>query len=111
LTVEKHRHIAEVVVHAQGHHDFRAREVAGDLVRRHRLGGGKTSTCTFPGRKIAAFAVVAAKRLDPEPAPFPPSKEPVITRISRVTPRTLSVAEAARALDDTDMDFLLFLGG
>jgi putative sigma-54 modulation protein len=31
LSVEKHRHSAEVVVHAQGHHDFRAREVAGDL--------------------------------------------------------------------------------
>jgi hypothetical protein len=34
----------------------------------------------------------------------------VITRISRVTPRTLSVAEAARALGDTDMDFCCSLG-
>ena len=47
----------------------------------------------------------------PEPVVLPAApKEPVITRISRVTPRTLSVAEAARALGDSDMDFLLFLG-
>ena len=37
-------------------------------------------------------------------------KEPTISRISRVTPRTLSIAQAARALDESELDFLLFLG-
>ena len=51
------------------------------------------------------------EKLRPEPAPLASTpKDPVITRISRVTPRTLSVSEAAHALGDSDMDFLLFLG-
>ncbi|HNC74828.1 MAG TPA: sigma 54 modulation/S30EA ribosomal C-terminal domain-containing protein, partial [Elusimicrobiota bacterium] len=35
-------------------------------------------------------------------------REPVLTRISRVTPKYLSVAAAAQELGDSEFDFLLF---
>ncbi len=110
LGVEKHRHIAEVVVHAQGHHDFRAREVAGDLYAAIDLAVEKLQLhlSREKDRRVRGRRGDKA-RLEPAPLTSTP-KEPVVTRISRVTPRTLSVSEAARALDDTDMDFLLFLG-
>jgi putative sigma-54 modulation protein len=110
LGVEKHRHIAEVVVHAQGHHDFRAREVAGDLYAAIDLAVEKLQL-HFSREKDRRVRGRRGEKARPKMDPLPPaSKEPVITRISRVTPRVLSVAEASRALDDTDMDFLLFLG-
>lgn len=97
-----------MVVHAQGHHHFRAREVAGDLYAAIDLAVEKLQLHLL-GRKTGGCAVDGAIRLARAPLTSTP-KEPVVTRISRVTPRTLSVSEAARALDDTDMDFLLFLG-
>ncbi len=109
LTVEKHRHIAEAVVHAQGHHDFRAREVAGDLYAAIDLAAEKLQL-HFSREKDRRVRGRRGEKARPGVDPLPAaSKEPVVTRISRVTPRVLSVAEAARALGDTDMDFLLFL--
>lgn len=111
LSVEKHRHSAEVVVHAQGHHDFRAREVAGDLYAAIDLAAEKLQNHLarekdrrVRGRRVGKTADRAAAAAPVEP------KEPTISRISRVTPRTLSIAQAARALDETELGFLLFLG-
>jgi putative sigma-54 modulation protein len=108
LSVEKHRHCAEVVVHAQGHHDFRAREVAGDLYAAIDLAAEKLQNhlAREKDRRVRGRrgGKMAGRAAPPPPAP----KEPVITRISRVTPRPLTVAQAARALDDSDSTFLLF---
>lgn len=110
LTVEKHRHIAEVVVHAQGHHDFRAREVAGDLYAAIDLAAEKLQNHLAREKDRRVRGRRGGKTTDRTAAGPVEPKEPTISRISRVTPRTLSIAQAARALDESELDFLLFLG-
>lgn len=116
LSVEKHRHMAEVVVHANGHHDFRAKEVAGDLyaavdlvaekLHKHmarqkdkRVRGrrrGKPEFAEVPVPVIAA----------PEDGAAP---EPRITRVSRFTPESMTAAEAAEEMERHGYDFLVFM--
>lgn len=110
LAVEKHRHSAEVVVHAQGHHDFRAREVAGDLYAAIDLAAEKLQNHLAREKDRRVRGRRGGKTADRATAAAIEPKEPVISRISRVTPRTLSIAQAARALDESELDFLLFLG-
>lgn len=110
LGVEKHRHIAETVVHAQGHHDFRAKEVAGDLYAAIDLVAEKLQLHLAREKDRRVRGRRGGKGEARVSASAPQPKEPVISRISRVTPRSLSIAQAARALDETELDFLLFLG-
>lgn len=110
LSVEKHRHAAEVVVHAQGHHDFRAREVAGDLYAAIDLAAEKLQNHLAREKDRRVRGRRGGKGTDRAAAAAVEPKEPAISRISRVTPRTLSIAQAARALDESELDFLLFLG-
>ncbi|MBK6880004.1 MAG: ribosome-associated translation inhibitor RaiA [Elusimicrobia bacterium] len=110
LSVEKHRHSAEVVVHAQGHHDFRAREVAGDLYAAIDLAAEKLQNHLAREKDRRVRGRRGGKVKDRAAAVAMEPKEPTISRISRVTPRTLSIAQAARALDESELDFLLFLG-
>ena len=112
LAVEKHRHSAEVVVHAQGHHDFRAREVAGDLYAAIDLAAEKLQKYLSREKDRRVRGRRGAKPgeergADRFAAPAAP-REPVLTRISRVTPKYLSVAAAAQELGDSEFDFLLF---
>ncbi len=109
LAVEKHRHIAEFVVHAQGHHDFRAREVAGDLYAAIDLGTEKLHKhlAREKDRRVRGRRGGGRPAAGFSPAPAAP-REPVLSRISRVTPKYFSVAQAARELDDSDTEFLLF---
>ena len=109
LGVEKHRHIAEVVVHAQGHHDFRAREVAGDLYAAIDLAAEKLQNHLSREKDKRVRGRRGEKPTGRAPAISSTPKSPVVTRISRVTPRTLTLAQAAQALADSDFDFLLFL--
>lgn len=110
LSVEKHRHIAEVVVHAQGHHDFRAREVAGDLYAAIDLAAEKLQKhlSREKDRRVRGRRGGRAAADLAAPPASADRREPVLTRISRVTPKYLSVAAAARELDDSEFDFLLF---
>jgi putative sigma-54 modulation protein len=110
LSVEKHRHSAEVVVHAQGHHDFRAREVAGDLYAAIDLAAEKLQNHLAREKDRRVRGRRGGKVTDRAAAAAVEPKEPTISRISRVTPRTLSIAQAARALGESELDFLLFLG-
>jgi len=110
LSVEKHRHIAEVVVHAQGHHDFRAVEVAGDLYAAIDLATEKLQLHFSREKDKRVRGRRGEKPNEKNISVLQSVRPPVISRISRVTPRILSVTEAARALADSDADFYLFLG-
>lgn len=111
LSVEKHRHIAEAVVHAQGHHDFRAREVAGDLYAAIDLAAEKLQKhfSREKDRRVRGRRGESKGGGSLPSLPVTPPREPVLTRISRVTPKFLSAGEAARELDASEFDFLLFL--
>jgi putative sigma-54 modulation protein len=116
LTVEKHRHIAEVVAHAEGHHDFRAKETAGDLyaavdllVEKFHKHMAREKDRRVRGRRSAK---ATKGKVPVESAPdIPVVSAPVISRVSRLTPKSMTLAQAARELADSDMDFLMFLDG
>jgi putative sigma-54 modulation protein len=117
LTVEKERHGAEVVVHALGHHDFRAKETAGDLYaaldlvaenlhkhmsrQKDKRVRGRRQRHPLPPE---TFYPVAALSVDE--GHLPP--DPAITRVRRFTPHPMTVAEAAQTLKHNGYDFLLF---
>jgi putative sigma-54 modulation protein len=114
LSVEKLRHTAEVVVHADGRHEFRAQAVSADLyaaidgvVEKLHIHMARHKDRRVRGRrgeKVSPAPVVSAPAGRREPVPG----EPALSRISRVTPRSLSVAQAARELSAQDFEFLLF---
>lgn len=114
LSVEKHRHAAELVVHAQGHHDFRVKEVAGDLYAAIDLAAetlhkhfAREKDRRVRGRRETKAKIAAPLTADASLSAVE-TRDPVIARISRLTPKSLTVAQAARELDQSEYDFLLF---
>jgi putative sigma-54 modulation protein len=115
LSVEKHRHIAEIVVHANNHHDFRAKGESADLYAAVDLVAEKLhkhmarqKDKRVRGRRRAPAPLPA----EPLPLVEPETGEtlgPPVTRVSRFTPRVLTVAEAAQEMELAGYSFLLFI--
>lgn len=116
LSIEKHRHIAEVVAHANGHHDFRAVCVSGDLYAAVDLVAEKLHKHMARQKDKRVRGRRSAKSLRmKEPSPPLPDPAaaaeggPLVTRVSRFVPQRLSLADAAGELERQGFGFLLFL--
>lgn len=119
LSVEKHRHQAEIIVHANDHHDFRANAASTDLyaavdlvaekLHKHM---GREKDRRVRGRRGQKRAVF----LEP-PGGFPPlfdgnghdTLAPPITAAHRFAPRPMSVEEAVHEMERKNYTFLIFL--
>jgi putative sigma-54 modulation protein len=120
LKVEKHRHIAEIVVHADGHHDFRAKEEAADLyaavdlvaeklhkhmarqkdkrVRRRRHA---KSVSVSLAESPEAFPAAVSDGDDAEPSqPLPAAR--------RLVPKSMTLSQAMSALGRSKENVLVF---
>ncbi len=117
LTVEKHRHIAEIVAHANGHHDFRAVGESADLYaavdlvaeKLHKHMARQKDKRVRGRRRAGRLPVVI-----PEPA-LPTDgmngeggQMPSVTRVRRFSPKEMSLSEAAQSLESNDLDFVVF---
>ena len=115
LAVEKHRHIAEVVVHANGHHDFRAKEEASDLyaamdevaemLHKHMA---RQKDKRVKSRRRAApnetpWVIPVPKATDGNEA------EPVVSKVRQLKLRSMTISEAAREMESKDLSFKVFL--
>lgn len=119
LDVQKKRHMAEVVVHASGHADFRAKEESGDLYAAVDLVVEKLHKhmARLKDKRVRGRRAATSLRLVPAPDDLPllngePSEEealPRVTRVSRFTPHSMTVAEAVEELESKKMGFTVFM--
>jgi putative sigma-54 modulation protein len=119
LELEKRRHIAEIVVHASGHHDFRAKGESVDLYAAVDLVAEKLhkhmarqKDKRVRGRRGSRRAVIEM------PAVFPALPDalangdetlaPPITQVRRLAPRSLTATEAIEEMERKNFQFLVF---
>jgi len=119
LNVEKHRHMAEIVTHANGHHDFRAKGVSIDLyaaidlvVEKLHKHMARQKDKRVRGRRRAKKPPL------PEVLPILPvdgmenvdeTLAPPVTRVKRFTPRSMTVGEAVEEMERWNHDFYVFV--
>jgi putative sigma-54 modulation protein len=117
LAVEKHRHIAEVVVHANGHHDFRAKGESADLYAAVDLVIEKLHKhmARIKDRRVRGRRRVA--EVPPEDASLPPfasadgderAEELPVTRVRRMAPRSMTLEEAVDEIRRLRHPFYVF---
>lgn len=120
LEVQKKRHIAEVVVHASGHADFRAKGESGDLYAAVDFVVEKLHKhmARLKDKRVRGRRAVKSLRLVPAPDDLPllsngtadqEEAPPRITRVSRFTPHTMSVVEAVEELEGKKLGFTVFM--
>ena len=116
LSVEKRRHIAEMVVHANGHHDFRAVGESADLYAAVDIVGEKLHKHLARAKDKRVRGRRRAKDMPAEEVipPLHPEEQdgeqaPVITRTRRFAPKDMTVAEAAESLRRTGNNFQVFM--
>lgn len=110
LAVEKHRHIAEIVTHANGHHDFRAKgesldlyaavDIVAEKLHKHMARHKDRRVRGRRGRK--EWASAAGFESAAEPA------APLISRVKRFTPPDMTPAEAIEEMERIACAFLVF---
>jgi putative sigma-54 modulation protein len=117
LTVEKHRHIAEIVAHANGHHDFRAKGEAADLYaavdmvaeKLHKHMSRQKDKRVRGRRRVGRLPVeISTPVLPTDGMDGQSGRTPPITRVRRFTPKPMTVAEAVESLEGNDLDFVVF---
>jgi putative sigma-54 modulation protein len=118
LDVQKQRHMAEIVVHAAGHSDFRAKDVSADLyaavdlvvekLHKHmarqkdkRVRGRRGS----PSPRTVPFAEDLPLLADPTSD----DPQPRVTRVSRFVPHVMTVVEAVEHLEALKHGFTVFM--
>jgi putative sigma-54 modulation protein len=118
LAVEKHRHIAEVVTHANGHHDFRAKEESVDLYaavdlvaeKLHKHMARQKDKRVRGRRRDGPVLRKSLAEVSAEPsAEKPDASEPAISLVKRFTPQPMTVSQAAREIEQNDLEFIVFL--
>ena len=117
LSVEKHRHVADVVILADGF-KIHGKEVTGDLysaidlvvdkleaqVKRYRERLKKVGRSQRRGKEVPMKVdVFAAQSLDDE------EPQPKVVRSKNIVARPMLVGEAAMYLDLIDGDFFVFI--
>ncbi|HRY29349.1 MAG TPA: ribosome-associated translation inhibitor RaiA [Elusimicrobiota bacterium] len=115
LEVEKHRHIAEIVVHANGHHDFRVKGESADLYAAIDLVAEKLhkhmareKDRRVRGRRQSKRSLVGL------PIPLIPSDGDdsfalPLTQVRRFTPRPMTVEEAVEEMEQKNYMFYVFM--
>lgn len=118
LSVEKHRHIAEMVVHATGHHDFRTQGEAADLYAAVDLVADKLHKhlARQKDRRVRGRRgdkTIRRMTLPTEPIPMEPESPsgPMLSQVRRYTPQELTLSEAASELEREERPFLIFING
>jgi putative sigma-54 modulation protein len=121
LSVEKQRHIAEIVSHANGHHDFRAKGESVDLYaaidlvaeKLHKHMSRQKDKRVRGRRRDSKRTVWGRSDFPPPPlAAIVPEDEtlaPPVTLVRRFTPRPLTLAEAVEEMEQKNFTFLVFL--
>jgi putative sigma-54 modulation protein len=118
LDVQKQRHMAEIIIHAAGHTDFRAEGQAADLYAAVDLVVEKLHKhmSRQKDKRVRGRRSVQSLRLVPAPEDLPvlsaskdDAPEPRVTRVSRFTPHTMSVAEAVEELEAKKHGFTVFM--
>lgn len=119
LDVQKTRHMAEVVAHASGHQDFRAKDVSGDLYAAIDLVVEKLHKhmARLKDKRVRGRRAVKSLRLVPAPEDLPlltngtiePDDGPRVTRVSRFVPHSMSVAEAVEEMEAKKLGFTVFM--
>jgi putative sigma-54 modulation protein len=111
LCVEKHRHSAEIISHADGRQDFRALSESVDLyaaidlvVEKFGKHVARQKDKRVRGRRSSKSALVPALTV----VPMAPENV-FISRVSRFTPSAMTVEEAAHEMGRQDYNFFLFL--
>jgi putative sigma-54 modulation protein len=118
LDVQKLRHMAEVVVHAAGMPDFRARDVSADLYAAVDLVAEKLHK--HMGRqkdkRVRGRRGNSSLRLVPAPEDLPLLTEvdgmqtgPRVTRVSRFVPHPMTVTDAVQELESRRHGFTVFI--
>lgn len=122
LSVEKQRHIAEIVVHANGHHDFRAKGESVDLyaavdlvtekLHKHMARQkDKRVRGRRGGRKTAPEDLPVALQGMPGALPNGDGDEtlaPPITQVRRLAPRSMTATDAIEEMERKNFQFLVF---
>ncbi len=120
LEVQKQRHIAEVVSHASGHQDFRAKGEAADLYAAVDLVVEKLHKhmARLKDKRVRGRRGATSLRMVPAPEDLPLLTEdvteegaaaPRVTRVSRFMPLPLSVEEAVGQLESKKHGFTVFM--
>ena len=118
LDVQKQRHIAEVVTHAAGLADFRAKGESGDLYAAVDLVVEKLHKhmARQKDKRVRGRRAVKSLRLVPPPEDLPSlmsesseSSEPRVTRVSRFAPNPMTVAEAVEEMEVRKHGFTVFM--
>jgi putative sigma-54 modulation protein len=119
LDVQKDRHLAEIVVHAAGHTDFRAEGEAADLYAGVDLVVEKLHKhmARQKDKRVRGRRSVQSLRMVPAPEELPLITEgsddgvqaPRLSRVTRFTPYPMSVAEAVEELEVKKHGFTVFM--
>lgn len=119
LSVEKHRHMAEIVAHANGHHDFRAKGESTDLYAAVDLVGEKLHKHMARQKDKRVRTRRRSKRPQvPDEAlalaPLAPNEEPetlapAVTQVKRFALKSMSVSEAVQEMEGAAYSFLVFM--
>jgi putative sigma-54 modulation protein len=121
LDVQKQRHIAEVISHASGHQDFRAKGESADLYAAVDLVVEKLHKhmARQKDKRVRGRRAGTSLRLVPAPDDLPlltasadgeaDGAEPRVTRVSRFKPLELSVVEAVDQLESKRHGFTVFM--
>jgi putative sigma-54 modulation protein len=121
LEVQKNRHIAEIVLHASGLPDFRAKGESADLYAAVDLVVEKLHKhmARQKDKRVRGRRSVKSLRLVPAPEDLPllsvdgaaPAEDaaPRVTRVSRFIPHDMTVAEAVEELEARKHGFTVFL--
>jgi putative sigma-54 modulation protein len=116
LDVEKHRHMAEVVIHANGHHEFRAKSESADLYsavdivseKLHNHMARQKDKVVLGRRRRAPRPWEVVQPDGRQTVADSSADEPAVTRIRRFTPRALSLPQAISEMERNNFDFLVF---
>lgn len=119
LEVQKQRHIAEVVAHAAGLPDFRAKGESVDLYAAVDLVVEKLHKhmARIKDKRVRGRRGVKSLRLVPAPEDLPSlpdgvsddAAQPRVTRVSRFIPHSMSVAEAVEEMEAKKQGFTVFM--
>ncbi len=118
LSVEKHRQIAEVICHSQGHHDFRAKGVSIDVyaaldlvIEKLHKHMARQKDKRVRGRRVAKSSILEASALpsSAESQAKDVAREVPVSEVRRFVPKPMTVEEAVDELEDHDLNFLVFL--
>jgi putative sigma-54 modulation protein len=119
LDVQKTRHMAEVISHASGHQDFRAKGESVDLYAAIDLVVEKLHKhmARAKDKRVRGRRATKSLRLVPAPEELPPLNHdgldempaPRVTRVSRFKAHSMTVEDAVEELEAKKHGFTVFL--